>query len=599
MQYDCGQSMCDLCTSSNPTFPCVGVPGAANVLQTGQASPPPPTDSTWKYGNKTLVPLIQAMDKVDPNTNTCAATNGFGLGLYDISGSCIPGSRGLNNDHLTQKNPLLMNGQTFQSLINSDLTVEQFPLQAVHKVWGDGGGKFNKGVNSKNVYVSSTSENVQFNVGNTAYTQLQPVLVMEAHGDKYSGTVPGLFKKGSKDASCFVQGSQTFYTGSGRTCNTGDTVMPQCPNWAELDSSFPGYNQRVGGVACTRGQYGPGVYNLLCYVPKTEDTSNDGRGYVFAIWYFSYQESYKGSQKVDDTKIPCFSECDGMVPVEAACPASKGCYPSGTSGTPVTDDYFSVHNSEIDIEVPCNSPQFDWQTQMTWNTANVNTWLSDINYYGVDTGAYYSQVAVKNQNTNFISTEPESSTQKDYHWYTLDWYVHPTDNTKNYVAFYFDDPFDPQGTTTIGESSDLLPKHPSGNPVFITQRFVPTRSGRLNFGPWFGHWGYGGEQGLSPQFDTAKIRLAQLSITPYAELWDSNGKYVLTTFPSNYDQIGAICDFKNLLPPLSPGGKTTTTINGFPIWAIVVIILGTIVLGLVIYAIVDSVKRKKKRLEMV
>jgi hypothetical protein len=584
MQYDCGQSMCNLCTSSNPTFPCVGVPGAANSLQTGQASPPPPTDPTWKYGNKTLVPLLRQMDT--DSTKQCSSHSG--LGLYDIAGTCISGSLGVNSDNATQKNALLVNYSTFQNFTDPS----SFPLQGVHKVWGDAGGKFNKGVNSKNVYVSPGSENVVFSVGGVQYNSEQPVLVLEAHGDKYSGTVPGLTKKGTQNASCFIPSSKTFYQGNGRTCNTGDTVMPQCPNWAELDSSFPGYNKRVGGVACTRGQYGPGVYNLLCYIPQTEDTSNGGRGYVFAMWPFHYEEIYKGQQKIDDSKIPCYNECDGMVPVEAACPPSKGCYPSGYSGTPITDDYFSVINHEIDIEIPCNSPQLDWKTQMTWDTMNCNTWLSDINYYGVDTGAYYSQVAVKNPNGLFISTEAESSSQKDYHWYTLDWYVDPVDSSKNYVAFYFDDPFDPSGNVTVTNTPDKLPLQPSGKPVFITQRFVPTRSGRLNFGPWMAWWGYGANDGFTPNFDTVKVRMAQLSISPYSNLWDASGAYLLNDFPQSYDQPGAICDFKDLVAP-SPSPSSNVSSKGFPLWAIVVIILGTIVLGLVIYAIVDSVKRKK------
>ena len=589
--YDCNQPMCDVCTGSTTTFPCVGVPGAANELQTGVAAgaaAPLSTDPVWTYGNKTLVPLLRAMD-TDP-AKQCSGS--AGLGLYDRFGQCIPGSYGANNANLTQKNNLVVNAAAFQSLVNNGSAVTSFPLQAVHKVWGDGGGKYNKGVNSKNVYVSPDQESVNFKVGANNYTVQQQVLYMEAHGDKYTGTVPGVAKKGVQNAACLTS-SNTFYTGTGKTCNSGDTVMPQCPVWSELDSSFPGYNQRVGGVACTRGQYGPGVYNLLCYVPKTEDTSNDGRGYVFAIWPFHYEEIYKGQQKVDDTTIPCFSECDGMTPVSAACPSKDGCYESGSSGSVVKDDYFSAINHEIDIEIPSNSPQMDWKTQLTWDTMNCNTWNSDIDYYGPDTGAYYSQVMVKNPNGTFISAAPESSGTKDYHWYTIDWYVDPTDSTKNYVSFYFDDPFDPSGTVTIGSTSDVLPKKPQGQPVFSTKRFVPTRSGRLNFGPWMAWWGYGGNLGLTPQFDTAKIRLAQLSISPYANLWDSTGKYLLNDFPQSYDQPGATCDFKDLQAP--PPTSNTKTINkGFPIWAIVVIILGIIVLSLLAWAIADAVKRKKK-----
>lgn len=590
---DCGQAMCNICTATNPTFPCVGVIGAAAQPQTGQATPPPPTDPIWTYGNKNIVPYLWSVT-TDP-TKQCS--NNSGLGLYDESGACIP-AYGFNNANLTQKTPLLVDINSLKNVINGSMS--NFPLQALHKIWGDEDGEFNKGVNSKNVYINSNPENVIFRVGNTSYSQLQPVLVMEAHGDKYSGTVPGLKRGGKVDANCFKASTQSFYEGSGKVCNPGDSVMPQCTNWVEFDATIPDYNHRVGGVACTRGQYGPGVYNLLAYVPKTEDATTDGRGYVFAMWPFFYSEMYaNGIQKVDDTKAPCFEECDGGKAIEPTCPSNQPIPPPPKQPIYCNPnvDLFSVVGGEIDIEVPCNSPQLDWKTQMTWDTMNCNTWLNDISNYDQNTGAYYSQVAVKNPNGNFISNEPESSDQKDYHWYTLDWYVDPSgDLSKNYVAFYFDDPFDPSGTTPIGQS-DKLPTAPSGKPVFKTNRFVPTRSGRLNFGPWFGWWGYNAKNNGTPQFDTAKVRMAHLSIIPYANLWDSSGKYLLPEFPQNYDQPGANCDFKDISQPLPPTpGPPAPASNtkSFPIWAIVVIILGTVVLGLVIYAIVDSVHRKKK-----
>lgn len=583
---DCGQAMCNVCTSSNPTFPCVGVIGAANQAQTGQAVLPAPTDPIWTYGNKNIVPYLWSAS-TDPTRQCASATND--LGLYDSFGACIP-AYGLNSANQTQRAPLLVNYQTLQNLLNNanSSTVQNFPLQALHKVWGDEDGKNNHGVNYKNVYVPQSQEKVSFKVGTATYSNLQAVMVLEAHGDKYSGTVPGLKSAGKDNANCFSATNQSFYTGDVKTCKPGDSVMPQCKKWQEIDASVAGYNQRVGGVACTRGQYGPGVYNLLCYVPKTEDVTTDGRGYVFAIWPFHYEEAYKGGvQKVDNTKAPCFNECEGGAPDNKECPTT-----CGSDG-----DLFTIHNHEIDVEIPCNSPQLDWKTQMTWDTMNCNTWLNDINNYDSPTGAYYSQVAVKNPNGIFISTEPESSTEKDYHWYTLDWYVDPSgDLSKNYVALYFDDPFDPSGSTTVTSFSDKLPTAPFGKPVFKTNRFVPTRSGRLNFGPWLGWWGFNGHNNGTPQFDTIKVRLAQLSITPYANLWDSTGKYLLPEFPQNYDQPGASCDFKDLLPPPpSPNGPTTNTkTTGLPIWVIVVIVLGIAVLGLIIWAIVDSVKRKKK-----
>lgn len=579
---DCGQPMCNMCTKSSPSFPCVGVPGAADPLQTGSTTAPPPTDPIWTYGNKTYVPVLQKMDA----DATCSTG---GLGLYAQSGSCIAGSQGVNNANQTQKAPLLVNSQTFTNFTNATT----FPLQALHKVWGDAandqGVVANRGVNSKNVYVSEVQENVTFNVGDTSYKNTQPVMIMEAHGDKYSGTVPGLMRDQKANAMCYNSDSKTFSPGQGKTCSSG-IAMPQCTNWKEIDSSVTGYNTRVGGVACTRNQYGPGVYNLLCYVPKTEDTSNDGRGYVFAIWPFHYEEVYNGGQKVDDTKVPCFNQCDGATPSNLECPSAPGS---------CSTDVFSAINHEIDIEIPSNSPQLDWKTQLTWNTMNANTWLNDIDRYTPVCGAYYTQVAIKNASRNFISDEPESSDQKDYHWYTIDWYVDPNNYSNNYVAFYFDDPWDPSGSTTITSFQQKLPTTPRGQPVFKTNRFVPTRSGRLNVGPWMGWWGYGFHDNLTPQFDTAKVRLAQLSITPYASLWNANGKYLLNDFPQSYDQPGASCDFQDLAvpqpaPPTPTPPTPTSNGKGLPIWVIVVIVLGIIVLALISWAIADAVKRKKQ-----
>jgi hypothetical protein len=180
----------------------------------------------------------------------------------------------------------------------------------------------------------------------------------------------------------------------------------------------------------------------------------------------------------------------------------------------------------------------------------------------------------------------------------MDWHVDPDNIANNYVAFYFDDPFDPSGTVTLNSGSSTLPVKSKNPPIFKTNRFIPTRSGRLNFGPWMAWWGYNAKNGGVPNFDTAKIRLAQLSITPQQDLWgdSTTQSYKLYDFPQSYDQPGTLCDFKDLLPP-GPATVVPTPVNpGFPVWAIVVIILAVIILALIIWAIVDAVKKKKKKL---
>ena len=532
MSYDCNNTICKVCSDTSSSFPCTGVTGA---IQKSQGKP-------GKFG--AAEDLMTELRKLDSNPSPKVSCSSQGnLGWYTRSGGCGGSATSDNNKKKMQTVPLTVGSEkaaTTNGIIQGYKDWSSFPMQSLHKVWGDGGqkdpndptkgGKFNNGVNNKNVYISEKPETVVFPIKGSTKSVNQSVMVLEAHGDKYTGEVPGLFSKPNKDKT---------------------SPIPNCPQVTEIAPKT-----RVGGVACTREQFGPGVYNVLCYVPKTEDTSNGGRGYVFAIWPFHYEEIYIGTDPLNTTNnsqargdlsnkqaqaFPCYNSCDSGTPKQKKCP-DKGC---GTS----EPDLYSVINHEIDIEIPCNSPQLSWRQDMTWDTMNCNTWVSDIDNYDADTGAYYTQVAVKAQKGTFISEQPEDSSNKDYHWYTLDWYVDNKDYKNNYVAFYFDDPFDPNGGTKYPDGTSL-PTIPTGKPLYKTQRFVPTRAGRLNVGPWMGWWGYGGESEGTPAFDTAKIRLAQLSITPYGSGYN---------FPQNYDQNtphGDVeCDFKDLYSVKGPGHR--------------------------------------------
>ena len=547
MSYDCSTDqeswkICDPCNGTN--FPCVGVPGA---------NPPSEAVTPSQYGgdvktNQGLMARLRATD-TGPSSDRICSGNG-NLGWYKKSGGCGEYTSSINNSKKMRKTPLTVGSEkaaTANGIIKGYKDWSTFPMQSLHKVWGSGGlkdsnvptqgGKFNNGVNNKNVYISENPETVVFPTKKGTKSVSQSVMVMEVHGDKYTGNVPGLSSKNTKSKT---------------------SGIPTCP---QVTENAP--KTRVGGVACTREQFGPGVYNVLCYVPKTEDTSNGRRGYVFAIWPFHYEEVYSGkstdpntmnnsqargtlSKALDSTQFPCYNTCD-VADTPSTCPSSTGC----KAKKDAENDVYSVINHEIDIEIPCNSPQLNWSTQMTWDTMNCNTWVNDIDNYDPKTGAYYTQVAVKAQNGTFISEQPESSSQKDYHWYTLDWHVDNNDFTKNYVAFYFDDPFDPNSDTKYPDGTNL-PNSPRGKPLYKTRRFIPTRAGRLNVGPWMGWWGYGGQtKGSTPNFDTAKVRLAQLSISPAGIGFDG------FDFPQNYDQhtpTGDVeCDFRDLYSVKGPG----------------------------------------------
>ena len=604
------ESACNICDPVRWTgdAPCVGVIGA--------------------YRHNTVQNMVHLRSW--DTTNLCHSNDPQSpseLGLLNASGYCIPNSTS-DAEHIMQKEALVMNETTFNGFKKAN--ADQFDLVALNKAWGTGPVDlpYNRGVHASNCYVGESAESISFTLNGTQYGEkyndkkkplMQKVLYTEAHGDLYDPTtvgepiVPGVRQLTSLERSamcntdpsgwgkkerracpqCYDASDNSFHAATPTQkggkftgkfeCDRGRTLLPQCPGWVDITKEDPAplggdnYNKRTGGCVATRKQYGPGVYNILAYVPKTEDQANHGRGYVYAIWPFSYAEVYEKNKQGSSSKassqfrtdVPCYNSCDANMSKatkSVLCPTSSRCQQALASTTnphPEKPDLFSIINHEIDIEIPCNSPEFSWE-HLTWSTMNVNTWVNDIDNYDELTGAYYSQVAVcrdppclpyqkgsRSAAKTFIADAAEDDGDKDYHWYTIDWFVNndKPDGTDNYVAVYFDDPFDPDGNAKIFGKS--LPTKPRGDPVHKTTRFVPTRAGRLNMGPWMGWWGFGGKwakqktynkPGYSPQFDTAKVRTAFLSITPCK----INGKVNGYTFPQTYDQPGVQCDFVDL-----------------------------------------------------
>ena len=639
LQFDCGtKGMCPICKSNNfnPGSACTGVIGAADDSQWPEGNVPiqNPSDPSWSGGNTNLNDAVLALDKKACTKNGAGAKFDGTIGLYNNPGFCISGT----NNRVLQKNPLIIDADLISSVQKDDMT--SFPLQTLHKTWGDQaalmtqkGNKFtNYGVNSRNVYVGEP-QNVSYTLNGENQHLSQKVIVMEAHGDNYTGEIPGL-KRISQNSSSLDRASLDR-----ASPKPGTKALPICPTYEQTAQG-----QRVGGIACTRNNYGPGVYNTLLYIPKTEWKAMQGRGYVFALWTFHYSEHYKQTpnnapknppqlfQTADGKLMPCANECDinchdpdffgsPFCQAPPPCPG-KDCSDTGgnnncSCGKEMGNDLFAVQNHEIDIEIPANSSQLNWEKELTLDTMNCNTWWNDIANYDQNTGALYTQVAVKKKGGGtFFSDSAEDDHDKEYHWITIDWRLkgatnggkEPSNMPKNgYVCFYYDDPFDPTGQAT-GPKNEKLPLGPKSDPLFCTTRFVPTRCSRLNVGPWFGWWGYGrtaDKPNASPEFDTAKVRLAHLTISPYH---DTDGNPQGVNLPQSFDQPGASCDFRDMYsqgdpphdvpvtptPPYTPNGPIPPpdTVSHTWLWILLGILLFIILVGVGAY--LYHKKHKKK-----
>lgn len=594
---DCNESVCPTCATpadiaqipapvgpggqpypANPATiqtintPCVTILGG-KVSKSGTEW----TNPTPRYGNAGVVQALQSKAKSE-------CVDDGKLGLYNADGRCVRESIG-HNPRVTRTSRLVVGTKqdstdgSFDQLTSKNAGT--FPLQALHRTWDDAGGQFNNGVSARNLHLSNGPETVTCQLQGKNLSFKQAVLHMEAHGDAYRGKVAGLRPAGLAAPKCFDVATKSVVNGP---CADVDVTLPACPRWVE-DSNR---RHRVGACACTRDSFGPGVYNVLAYVPWTfnDDSpvrtsparvpgsgtteaptgmkaTGGGEGYVFAVWPSHEEEVRGGDGKKNPppqfrSDVPCYNDCDGVQFRRAVCD-DKSCEPGAlvpTEPLPCKDvvacrsrggEPVSRIRHEIAMQIPGSMGNGG---KLAWDSMNCITRLNDTGNDTANTGALYTRTVVLNPTKlRFNSTEQESSDRKDYHWYTIHWHVDPTDYTKSYVAFYFDDPFDPTGKTTVNGTA--LPTQPSGQALHQTQRFVPVRSGRLNFGPWFGWWGYRNETGvLRPSFDTAVVRTAHVSIIPQAGLMP-------TDFPQSRDQPGATCGREDLYwtPPSDAAPK--------------------------------------------
>jgi hypothetical protein len=425
---------------------------------------------------------------------------------------------------------------------NNDKSLYENGLSSLNKVWGGGTETFNNGCVSENVFIPCSKIKVVYADILNRKPEFKKVLQLEAHGDKYTGNVKGL------------EQNKMTYKKFDKEEDRPRFDIPTCPQTNYLD-----HGRRVGGVVSTNRNFGPGSYEVIARVPKT--SAPTGRGYVFAMWTFHYEEHYSDKEKdkqfVKNMDYPKYN------------PDDDG------------NGEYCIINHEIDIEIPANPAKYldaiDGkklnQNVFKWNTMNMNTWIGDNLEYN-ETAWYREIVAIpKNLNNTFISENGE------FHSYKFIWCV-PSSGEAPYVDFYFDNEI-----------------------IYREKCFVPSRSGKFLVGPWFGWWGF--DQNIETReneanFDTVSVLVSEINIIP-----DVTSKIV--EYPQNYDQTasyfsspyGAECeeeDVNNCPKPkklniscdfeqtyINPCITCNTVKSNLWIWLLIIICCIIIIVGVIIF----------------
>ncbi len=412
------------------------------------------------------------------------------------------------------------------------------------------------------------------------------------------------------------------------------------PGFANTQTPFDtptpnGYSNpkgRVGGVFATQSMYGPGKFSVLANLPPTAvsnpkspliqsgfpgvnpktgaypytgtDALPGGRGYVFALWTFSYTEAYSpgknqtdwpysmglASQCVNDDGDAVLNKpdtCGSQVYTQSAevlgsdgkLTNASRTYPDipGLVQGSTDDGTYAVHNHEIDIEIPANSGEFQGPNMMDklgLDTANFNTWQTDDNSYTAGALALYQQAQCTAPKGKFFCAVAPENDQNTYHEYTFVWYVDPAsaDPSKpdgSYVAFYMD-----------------------GVELYRVKRFVPRRSGRVLIGLWPAWWG----SNYNPMdFNQVYCKIARMEFVPQGGYDNVLVPMLVTNGSQMFDQvlpstgadiscgIGVITDRKPTViagdgGPVPPSvAPATAPASGMPLWQIIVIVIACVI----------------------
>lgn len=343
------------------------------------------------------------------------------------------------------------------------------------------------------------------------------------------------------------------------------------------------------------GQYGaakvpnPVPTNTVPTAANLTQGARGGRGYVFALWTFNYTEAYPAPNSPAGQPWPY-----GMVGGPAATSAANAAGVTAPGGTQVEagaagitgtklmnvdaaasvdwwatagqgtvaagdsdDGFYTIHNHEIDIEIPANSAQaytgLPGDVGPGMNTANYNTWLTDIGDYDPGTGALYQQVQSTLPTGQFYAAVGPDDDDDTFHEYKFVWVVDPADAAAAETAANTPDAAASAATESAGTYVAFFL---DGVEQWRTHRFVPRRSGRVIFGLWPGWWG----TNHGPMsFNHVYAKIARVDFVPQVNAEGAWQASAVTNAPQMYDQLlptgrDIACGFETPIPPSNRRG---------------------------------------------
>src|SRR3989338_580651 len=227
--------------------------------------------------------------------NSCGVYNGPSnsnggsvvLKSQDKNGCCFlpePG-QGIDNSKSLARLTQLVIGPTELSNL-TDMTSKTNPLnnlQCLHKIWGETATWRHGGVIKDNVTVNYNATvvlPVLLPDGSTRLeSRVQNVLRARITGDLYPSDTPAGVEIAPPDLKAKAQATKAN-AAAVKVCPE-NKIQQLCnvyqPTTNASEGHYPHAGCRVGGVFTTSDNYGPGKYEVLAMVPKTEWAETGGR----------------------------------------------------------------------------------------------------------------------------------------------------------------------------------------------------------------------------------------------------------------------------------------------------------------------------------